>query len=120
MNRIWLSIFASALFFFANPGLAQEQRGRAARMDTAAVPRLIKFSGALTDELGKPRTGVVGLSLGVYATQEGGNPLWIEVQNAELDAQGRYTVLLGATKSEGVPVELFTASEPRWLGVQSQ
>ncbi len=82
------------------------------------VPRLVKFAGVLKDELGKARTGVVGVTFAVYKEQEGGAALWLETQNVELDEQGRYTVLLGATKSEGLPLELFAAGEPRWLGVQ--
>src|SRR5467141_3078144 len=82
------------------------------------VPRLVKFAGTLKDELGKARTGVVGLTLAIYKDQEGGAALWVETQNVELDEQGRYTVLLGSTKSEGLPLELFTTGEPRWLGVR--
>ncbi len=82
------------------------------------VPRLVKFAGVLKDELGKARTGVVGVTFAFYKEQEGGAALWLETQNVELDEQGRYTVLLGATKSEGLPLELFAAGEPRWLGVQ--
>ncbi len=44
----------------------------------------------------------------------------METQNVELDEQGRYTVLMGSTRSEGVPLELFTTGEPRWLGVELQ
>src|SRR6266404_5305312 len=82
------------------------------------VPRLVKFAGTLKDEQGKARTGMVGVTFAVYKEQEGGAALWLETQNVELDEQGHYTVLLGATKSEGLPLELFTSGEPRWLGVQ--
>src|ERR1700688_4177842 len=82
------------------------------------VPRLVKFAGTLTDEHGKPRTGAVGVTFALYKGQEGGAALWVETQNVELDEQGRYTMLLGATKSEGLPLELFATGEPRWLGVQ--
>src|SRR5260370_4641736 len=85
---------------------------------TLPVPRLVKFAGTLKDEFGKSRTGVVGVTFAIYKEQEGGAGLWVETQNVELDEQGHYTVLLGATKSEGLPLELFTAGEPRWLGVQ--
>src|SRR6266478_1524268 len=85
---------------------------------TLPVPRLVKFAGTLKDELGKPRTGVVGVTFAIYKEQERGAALWLETQNVELDEQGRYTVLLGSTKSEGLPLELFTTGEPRWLGVQ--
>jgi len=83
-----------------------------------AVPRLVKFAGTLKDELGKPLSGVMSVSFAVYKEQEGGATLWLETQNVELDEQGHYTVLLGSTKSEGLPLELFTSGEPRWLGAQ--
>ena len=84
------------------------------------VPRLVKLSGALRDALGQPRTGVVGITFAIYQEQEGGAPLWLETQNAELDEQGRYTVLLGAESSEGLPLEIFSTTEARWLGVTVQ
>ena len=86
---------------------------------TTAVPRLVKFSGALTDSSGKPLTGVVGLTFALYETQEGGAPIWMETQNIEADNNGQYTALLGATKNEGIPAEIFGSGE-RWLGVQPQ
>src|SRR5467141_3296290 len=84
------------------------------------VPRLVKFAGTLKDELGKARAGVVGVTFAIYKEQEGGAALWLETQNVELDEQGRYAVLLGATKNEGLPLELFMAAESRWLGAQVQ
>jgi hypothetical protein len=32
--------------------------------------------------------------------------------------RGEYSVLLGATRNEGLPVELFNTAEPRWLEVE--
>ncbi len=82
------------------------------------VPRLVKFAGTFKDEQGRPRTGVVGVTFALYKEQEGGAALWLETQNVELDEQGHYTALLGATRNEGLPLELFSSGEPRWLGVQ--
>ena len=84
------------------------------------VPRVLKFSGVLKDPMGQPRTGVIGVTFALYEDEEGGAPLWLETQNVEADDQGHYTVLLGATKSEGLPVDLFTQGKARWLGVQVQ
>jgi hypothetical protein len=81
--------------------------------------RLIKFSGTLRDRVGRPLSGVMGLTFAVYSAQQGGTPLWMETQNANVDSQGNYTVLLGASASTGLPLELFTLDESRWLGVQS-
>ncbi len=85
---------------------------------TASVLRLMKFSGALRDRAGNARSGAVGLTFAFYKEQQGGSPLWLEVHNTQLDEQGRYNVLLGSTKSEGLPLELFSSGEARWLGVQ--
>jgi hypothetical protein len=82
------------------------------------VPRLVKFSAMAKDDLGKPRTGTVGITFAIYKESVGSAPLWLETQNVELDDQGRYTVLLGATQNEGLPMELFKSGEPRWLAVQ--
>ncbi|HEX3351899.1 MAG TPA: hypothetical protein VHS34_03685 [Terriglobales bacterium] len=82
------------------------------------VPRLVKYSGTLKDAAGNPLTGVVGITFSVYADSTGGVPLWQEVQNVQLDQQGRYAVLLGTSTSGGIPVELFSSGESRYLGVQ--
>ncbi len=42
----------------------------------------------------------------------------METQNATADSNGHYTVLLGSTKPEGLPAELFTSEQARWVGVQ--
>lgn len=82
-----------------------------------AVPRLVRFSGAVR-EGDAPRTGVVGLTFAIYADHQGGAPLWVETQNVQLDQQGHYTVLLGRTSSGGLPVKLFVTGEARWLGAR--
>ncbi len=82
------------------------------------VPRLIKFSGVAKDAAGQRRSGVVGITFSIYAEQQGGATLWMETQNAALDAQGRYAVLLGSTQNAGLPLDLFATGEPRWLGAK--
>jgi hypothetical protein len=86
----------------------------------SSVPRLIRFTGVLVDTAGRPRSGVVGVTFSVYSQASGGAALWQETQNVPLDAQGRYAVLLGLTKTEGLPVEVFNSPESRWLGVWPQ
>ncbi len=87
---------------------------------TTPVPRLVRFSGTIKDAAGKPVGGVAGVTFALYKDQEGGAPLWLETQNVQLDANGRYSVMLGSTKSDGIPTELFTSGEARWLGVQPE
>ena len=81
------------------------------------VPKLVHFAGAVHLPPNQP-AGPVGATFAMYSEQEGGTPLWTEDQNVDLDASGNYTVLLGSTKNEGVPSELFAAGEARWLQVR--
>jgi hypothetical protein len=92
----------------------------AAGSPTASVLRIIRFSGSVPLMQGQSIAGPVGVTFALYAEQEGSSPLWLETQNVELDQQGRYTALLGATSSDGLPLEIFTAGEARWLGIQVQ
>ncbi len=83
-----------------------------------AVPRLIKFSGMLKDGKGEAKTGIAGVTFAIYADQEGGAALWMEIQNVTFDEAGRYTALLGAESGEGVPLALFSTGQARWLGIE--
>ena len=85
---------------------------------TANVPRVVRFAGTITNADGTPRTGVVGVMFSLYSEQQGGTALWTELQNVTVDANGQYTVLLGSQHSDGVPADLFTSNEARWLGIQ--
>jgi len=100
-------------------GLAAAAFAQPAAQITTAVPRLIKFSGTLTDGGGKPISGVVGLTFALYQEREGGAPIWMETQNVQAAANGDYEALLGASRNDGIPPEVFGAGE-RWLGVQEQ
>jgi hypothetical protein len=112
---------------FARPVAAEPEApgegGTGTTLGTApelSVFSVIKFGGVLKDHLGQPRTAITGITFAFYTEQEGGAPLWLETQNVRPDAQGRYTVLLGAMQSEGLPRELFTSGEARWLGIEVQ
>ncbi|MBI3895826.1 MAG: hypothetical protein HY313_07820, partial [Acidobacteria bacterium] len=99
-------------------GMVQEMMGQEAGEQLAPGPRLVQFSGTLKDQSGQPLTGVQGITFALYREQSGGAALWLETQNVQLDEQGRYGVLLGSTQAEGLPQELFSSNEARWLGVQ--
>lgn len=83
-----------------------------------AVPRLVKLSGHQKDATGRPRTGIAGMTFALYRDQTGGSPLWLETQNVYLDDQGSYSVILGSSHSNGIPLELFASGEARWLGIR--
>jgi hypothetical protein len=101
-----VALCAVVLLFNPNPG-AQAQTSTAA----TTVPRLVRFAGTARDLNGSPVTGVVGITFSLYAEETGGAPLWLETQNAQADANGHYSVLLGTTKADGLPAELFTSEQ---------
>jgi hypothetical protein len=83
-----------------------------------SVPHFVKFDGTLKQFTGASNGRVIALKLSIYSDSTGGTPLWQEIQNTQLDLQGHYEVMLGATASDGIPADLFTVAEPRWLSVQ--
>jgi hypothetical protein len=84
---------------------------------SGVVPRLVKFSGKAVDVQGKVVSGIAGATFAIYKEESGGSALWLETQNIQADAKGNYTVQLGATKADGLPLDLFSSGEARWLGV---
>ena len=84
---------------------------------SVTVPRLVNFSGTATDPQGKIISGIAGATFAIYKEESGGSPLWLETQNVQADVKGNYTIQLGATKPDGLPLDLFTSGEARWLGV---
>ncbi len=89
----------------------------ASSLSSSTVPRLVNFSGKAADVQGKTITGIAGVTFAIYKDQTEGAALWMETQNIQADAKGNYTVQLGATKSDGLPLDLFSSGEARWLGV---
>ena len=109
------NILVALLLLLATCAFAQSQSP-----DAPTVPHLVKYAGVVRNASGEPLTGTVGVTFALYAAEQGGSPLWIETQNVQVDSQGRFSVSLGATKSEGLPQNLFVSGEARWLGVQPQ
>ena len=83
---------------------------------TGAAAQFIRISGMVSDNTVR-RSGTAGVLFSLYATQDGGAPLWTESQSVRIDVTGHYSALLGSNTSEGVPVALFANGEIRWLGV---
>jgi hypothetical protein len=91
---------------------------QAASEAASALPHLVRFSGAVKDLNGNPLTGVAGVTFALYSEQTGGSALWLETQNVTADRNGHYVALLGSTKPDGLPAELFISEQARWVGVQ--
>jgi hypothetical protein len=84
---------------------------------SVTVERLLRFSGTLTDTR-RAFVGAVDLNFMMYDEAHGGTANWQEAQSVELDAQGRYIVLLGAKTVGGLPANIFATGKARWLGVR--
>jgi hypothetical protein len=89
-----------------------------AATQSTAVPRLVTFSGKALDPQHLPVTGIAGVTFSIYKDQYEGAALWVETQNVQADKAGNFTAQLGATKAGGMPLDLFTSGEARWLGVR--
>jgi len=114
MNRTTVFL-TTCLLMLASLLPARAQKNTSAGV---VVPRLVNYSGKALDAQGRPLTGVTGVTFSIYKDQYDGAPLWLETQNMQPDSKGNYTIQLGATKPEGLPQELFTSGEARWLGVR--
>jgi hypothetical protein len=85
-------------------------------VSSPSVPRLINITGVVRPADGLPAGPVETVTLSIYADQEGGAPLWQETQTIAIDVQGRYSLLLGATRPDGIPAAVFGGEAAHWLG----
>jgi Chaperone of endosialidase len=91
---------------------AQQPSGSTAN----SVPRVMHVSGVFVPANGQPPQSIESVTIAIYAQEKEGTPLWEETQQVAVDSNGRYTILLGATRPEGLPQDLFANGEARWLG----
>ena len=84
----------------------------------SALPRLVRFGGTVKDLNGNPLDGVVEITFALYSEQTGGSALWIEMQNVTAESNGHYVAVLGSRTPDGLPAEIFTSEQARWVGVQ--
>jgi len=83
----------------------------------APVPRLMWFGGSFHPTNGLPPAPMENITIAVYREREGGDAIWRETQNVAIGADGRYSLLMGSTVPEGLPLEVFTSGAPLWIGV---
>src|SRR3954469_16637199 len=117
-RRLCLVGFVAASVLASLSAMGQQANAQSTVTGNSAVPRLVSYSGVLKDNAGKIITDTTGVSFLLYKEQQGGAPLWLETQNVTPDRAGHYTVQLGAASAKGLPTELFTSGEGRWLPVQ--
>jgi hypothetical protein len=94
------------------PAYAQSTDTDASAVAAAASSaNFVRWTGSLPQAAGR----TVELSFSIYQNPAGGPALWSETQSVKVGADGRYSVLLGATSAEGIPQTLFQAGEARWI-----
>jgi hypothetical protein len=111
---VWVVVAFLSLALSQTPLTAAQTSPQTA----SALPRLVRFGGTVKDLNGNPVTGAVGITFALYPEQTGGAALWLETQNVTPDSNGHYTVMLGLTKPDGLPAELFISEQARWVGAQ--
>jgi Kelch motif len=111
------SLAVALLLALSVSTLAQTASQNTNTNGSSTFPRLIRFSGNLSTTETK---SVSGMTFALYADETGGSPLWLETQNVTVGANGHYSVLLGASSTDGVPAILFASNEARWLGVKPE
>jgi hypothetical protein len=81
-----------------------------------SFPRVIRITGTLPKPVGAP-SPTETITFAIYAEETGGTPLWQETQTVIVDGTGAYTALLGSTVPDGLPLEIFTTYDARWLSI---
>ena len=61
------------------------------------VPRVIWFNGAFHPADKRPVASVETVTVAVYREREGGDAVWQETQIVTMEADGRYSLLMGST-----------------------
>jgi hypothetical protein len=109
--------FAGICPSYAQTAIARPVTPIAATAPTA-VPALVPYSGEAVGSDGTVLTGETSITFQVFKDEQGGEPLFVETQSVALDPTGRYKVQLGASMTSGIPIQLFSSGEARWLEVQ--
>ena len=116
--RVFTSALASIVVLTSIVSLHAQSVRLAGSQPSISVPRLIKFSSVFQPADGQPPATIEVATLSIYAEQEGGVALWQEIQTVAVDTTGRFTVLLGASHPDGLPLEVFASGEARWMSLE--
>ena len=116
--RVFTSALASIIVMTSIASLHAQSSQLTGSQSSVSVPRLIKFSGVFQPADGQPPASIEVITLSIYAEQEGGVALWQEIQTVAVDTAGRYTVVLGASHPDGLPLEVFASGEARWMSLE--
>jgi len=110
-----LSVVSSVIVVALSAGAVSAQSAQS--LSSEPVPRVVTITGVFRPADRQPAGRFETVTLSLYAEQEGGTPLWQERQTIAIDAQGRYSLLLGATHPEGIPAAVFGDPAAHWIGI---
>jgi len=111
---LFLSIVLTACALSRTHAPAQEPTAEQSMSPARpVVPQQVRYAGKLTTRSSEAVEAVFR----IYATAEGGEPLWTETQQVSVAADGAYSVLLGGATLAGLPQTVFAGGAARWLGV---
>jgi hypothetical protein len=99
----------------ALPASPQNTATTLAASAPTSVPPLVPYSGTVNSQSGSTNANVTFL---IYSEEQGGEPLFSETQSVAVDATGHFKTQIGATLTNGLPIDLFANGEARWLAVQ--
>jgi hypothetical protein len=116
--KLIFALTATASFAAASGQTPISPRTPAAASAPTVIPALVPFSGIAIASDGKLLTGEASITFILYKDEAGGEPLWTESQSAAVDSTGHYKVQLGASSPNGLPSDLFSTGEVRWLEIQ--
>ena len=80
---------------------------------------MVRFSGTLREAGGEPSNGETTVLVSLYAQPSGGDAVWSESHTVTV-RDGRYTILLGSSNPDGLPTDLFSSEQARWMAVTVQ
>src|SRR5277367_7041053 len=111
-------LLSSATMVIALPAVTQNTPSSLAASAPTSVPPLIPYSGVADAVAGQPAPTTASVTFLVYDDETGGEPLFSETQSVAVEAAGRFKAQIGATLTNGIPIDLFASGEARWLAVQ--
>ena len=107
-------IVAVCLLTCAFIGTAFGQNDLAVTAGTGKFPAWVRYTGLVSSQ----QSRTVNLTFAIYKDPQGGQALWQESQNVDLDASGHYSALLGFASPEGLPQSIFSSADAQWLGIR--
>ncbi len=82
-----------------------------------SMPLLMRVTSSFRPADGQPPAPVETMTLSIYGEETGGVPLWQERQMVAVKRDGRFTLLMGSTRPDGLPLDLFASGDPLWLAL---